>query len=98
MLDLNIMAVLICTREVLQDMKRRGMNEHHVCDRTKDSSVGVDDGQIVHISSLSGHRCPVGPMVPGVYAATKFAMRSLADITPKALPLPLNLMYQRVSE
>ena len=38
----------------------------------------MDDGHIVHISSLSGHRLPAGYGTPGVYAATKFALRSLA--------------------
>jgi NADP-dependent 3-hydroxy acid dehydrogenase YdfG len=41
-----------------------------------------DDGNVVHISSMSGHRVPGGS---GVYAATKFAVRALTEGLRKEL-------------
>lgn len=35
-----------------------------------------DDGHVIHIGSMSGHRTPPGS---GVYGATKFAVRSLTE-------------------
>ena len=58
-LDVNVLALCICTREAIQDMRQRG-----------------DHGHIVHISSLSGHRVPG---TSGMYAASKFAVRVLAE-------------------
>lgn len=59
MLEVNVLALCICTREAVQDMQQRG-----------------DRGHIVHISSLSGHRVPGAS---GVYAASKYAVRALAE-------------------
>ena len=59
MLEVNVLALCICTREAVRDMRRRG-----------------DDGHVVHISSMAGHRVPKGS---GVYSATKFAVRSLTE-------------------
>ncbi len=59
MLEVNVLALCICTREATQDMRKRG-----------------GKGHIIHISSMSGHRVPTGS---GVYAATKFAVRSLTE-------------------
>ncbi len=59
MLDVNVLALAICTREAVKDMRQRG-----------------DDGHIVHISSMAGHRVPPGS---GVYSATKFAVRALTE-------------------
>ena len=59
MLEVNVLALCICTREAIQDMRRRG-----------------DDGHVIHIGSMAGHRVPVGS---GVYSATKFAVRSLTE-------------------
>lgn len=59
MLEINVLALCICTREAVADMRGRG-----------------DDGQVIHISSMSGHRVPAGS---GVYSATKFAVRSLTE-------------------
>ncbi|MAQ14850.1 MAG: short-chain dehydrogenase [Sandaracinus sp.] len=59
MLEVNVLALCVCTREAVADMRRRG-----------------DDGHVVHISSMAGHRVPGGS---GVYSATKFAVRSLTE-------------------
>lgn len=59
MLDVNVLALCICTREAVRDMRRRG-----------------DDGHVVHVSSMAGHRVP---KTSGVYSATKFAVRSLTE-------------------
>lgn len=59
MLEVNVLALCICTREAVADMRRQG-----------------DVGHVVHISSMSAHRVPEGS---GVYAATKHAVRALAE-------------------
>jgi len=59
MLEVNVLALCICTREAVTDMRSRG-----------------DDGHIIHVGSMSGHRVPGGS---GVYSATKFAVRSLTE-------------------
>lgn len=59
MLEVNVLALCICTREGVADMRRRG-----------------DVGQVIHISSMAGHRVPPGS---GVYSASKFAVRSLTE-------------------
>jgi NADP-dependent 3-hydroxy acid dehydrogenase YdfG len=41
-----------------------------------------DDGHVVHVSSMSGHRVPEGS---GVYGATKFAVRALTESLRKEL-------------
>jgi NADP-dependent 3-hydroxy acid dehydrogenase YdfG len=60
MLDVNVLALCVCTREAIRDMRRRG----------------VDDGHVIHISSMAAHRVPAGS---GVYSASKFAVRSLTE-------------------
>lgn len=60
MLEVNVLALSVCTREALRSMARRG----------------VDDGHIVHISSMSGHRVTDGG---GMYAASKHAVRALTE-------------------
>lgn len=49
-----------------------------ICTREalRDMRARGDDGHVVHISSMSGHRVPGGS---GVYAATKFAVRALTE-------------------
>lgn len=63
MLEVNVLALCICTREAIRDM----------CDR---SNQRPGSGQIIHISSMSAHRVPGGS---GVYAASKFAVRALTE-------------------
>lgn len=60
MLEVNVLALCVCTREALCDLRRR--------DR--------DDGHIVHVSSMSGHRVAQGS---GVYSATKHAVFALTE-------------------
>ncbi len=59
MLEVNILALCVCTREAVAQMRMKG-----------------DDGYVIHISSMAGHRVPSGS---GVYSATKFAVRSLTE-------------------
>jgi len=59
MLEVNVLALCVCTREAIQDMRKRG-----------------DDGHIIHIGSMAGHRVPPGS---GVYSASKYAVRSLTE-------------------
>ena len=59
MLEVNVLALCVCPREAISDMRRRG-----------------DDGHVIHVSSMAGHRVPGGS---GVYSATKYAVRSLTE-------------------
>uniref|UniRef100_A0AAY4EQU4 Dehydrogenase/reductase SDR family member 11 n=1 Tax=Denticeps clupeoides TaxID=299321 RepID=A0AAY4EQU4_9TELE len=62
MIDVNVLALSICTREAYQSMRERG----------------VDDGHIININSMAGHR-----VVPGAdehfYCATKYAVTALTE-------------------
>ncbi|KAM8768002.1 dehydrogenase/reductase SDR family member 11-like [Acanthopagrus schlegelii] len=62
MLDVNVLALCICTREAYQSMKERN----------------VDDGHIININSMSGHR-----VVPSAdihfYSSTKYAVTALTE-------------------
>ncbi|MDJ0658759.1 MAG: dehydrogenase/reductase SDR family member 11 [Crocosphaera sp.] len=58
MLEVNVLALCICTREAINDMSDR------------------NEGHIIHISSMSGHRVP---LYSGVYAASKYAVRALTE-------------------
>merc|ERR1712096_77407 len=62
MMDVNVLALCLCTQLSVQSMKKHG----------------VDDGQIVMISSFSGHRVPPNPSTR-FYAATKFAVTGLLE-------------------
>lgn len=66
MLEVNVLALSVGTREAITDMRRQGV-----------------DGQIVHISSMAGHRVPGGG--GGFYAATKHAVRGLTEGLRKEL-------------
>ncbi|XP_047108605.1 dehydrogenase/reductase SDR family member 11-like [Schistocerca piceifrons] len=61
-LDVNVLGLSICTREAVQDMLRRG----------------VDDGFIIHINSLVGHRPPTYHNT-AVYCASKHAVKTLLE-------------------
>ncbi|KAJ4445492.1 hypothetical protein ANN_07300, partial [Periplaneta americana] len=62
-LELNILGLSICTKEALQSMKERN----------------VDDGHIVHINSVSGHIVPPVSDPVFMYAASKAANVSLTE-------------------
>ncbi|MEO1403468.1 MAG: SDR family NAD(P)-dependent oxidoreductase [Cyanobacteria bacterium J06635_1] len=57
-LEVNVLALSICTREAIKLMRANG-----------------DQGHVVHISSMSGHRVPGS----GMYSASKFAVRALTE-------------------
>ena len=63
MLELNVLALCICTREALTDMRRREAEEGFA-------------GHVIHVSSMAGHRVPASG---GVYPATKHAVRALIE-------------------
>jgi NADP-dependent 3-hydroxy acid dehydrogenase YdfG len=65
MLEVNVLALCVCTRESIKQMRAHG-----------------DWGQVIHISSMAGHRVPEGS---GVYSATKFAVRALTEGLRKEL-------------
>ncbi|XP_069683489.1 dehydrogenase/reductase SDR family member 11-like [Periplaneta americana] len=62
-IDLNVLALSVCTKEALQSMKERG----------------VDDGHIIHINSISGHRIPQSEHVNMMYCASKYAVTALTE-------------------
>lgn len=62
MLDVNVLGLCICTREAFQQMQKNK----------------VDDGHIILINSMSGHR--VIPNAAGhFYSATKFAVSGILE-------------------
>lgn len=61
MIDVNVLALCICNRESLKIMKENM----------------IDDGQIINISSMSGHRIPA--MDISMYAGTKFMVKALTE-------------------
>jgi len=62
MLDINVVALCLCTKEAVASMRERN----------------VDDGQIIHISSMSGHRVTTGALTH-FYTASKFAVTALLE-------------------
>lgn len=60
-LNVNVMALCICTREAVKLMREKN----------------IDDGQIIHISSMAGHRIPGS--TNNFYSGTKFMVRTLAE-------------------
>ncbi|XP_036612992.1 dehydrogenase/reductase SDR family member 11 [Trichosurus vulpecula] len=62
MLNVNVLAVSICTREAYQSMRERS----------------VDDGHIININSMLGHRVLAQSDVH-FYSATKFAITALTE-------------------
>ncbi|XP_059525727.1 dehydrogenase/reductase SDR family member 11 isoform X4 [Myotis daubentonii] len=61
-IEVNVLALSICTREAYQSMKERN----------------VDDGHIININSMSGHRV-VPQSVAHFYSATKYAVTALTE-------------------
>lgn len=72
MLDVNVLALCICTREALSLMEPA----------TTLAQTREHAGHIVHVSSMSGHRVPA---ITGMYSATKFAVRSLTETLRREL-------------
>lgn len=66
--DINVLGLSICTREAVQQMKAKG----------------IDDGHIVHISSVAGHKYPSFPGLE-MYSATKHSVRVLTEGLRKEL-------------
>ncbi|CAL4124248.1 unnamed protein product [Meganyctiphanes norvegica] len=63
MFDVNVIGLSHCTREALVSMKERK----------------VDDGQIIHISSIAGHVVISPQMVSAMYTASKYAVNALTE-------------------
>ncbi|GFG38521.1 hypothetical protein Cfor_01191, partial [Coptotermes formosanus] len=64
-IDVNLLGLSICTKEALQSMEERG----------------VDDGHVIHISSINGHGVPQHTVTYGLvmYTATKNAVQVLTE-------------------
>lgn len=64
-LDLNVLGLSICTKEALESMEERG----------------VDDGHIIHISSINGHGVPPHSLHYELmmYSATKNGVQVLTE-------------------
>lgn len=62
MLDVHILALCICSREAVKSMRERN----------------VDDGFIINMCSMGGHRMVYRP-TSHFYCATKFAVRAISD-------------------
>ena len=84
MLDVNVLALCICTREAIRLMTTEEMTEKEVTAEGAASaeSTTPHSGHIVHLSSMSGHRVPA---ITGIYSATKFAVRSLTETLRREL-------------
>ncbi|XP_056330516.1 dehydrogenase/reductase SDR family member 11-like [Danio aesculapii] len=62
MMDVNVIGLSVCTREAYQSMKERN----------------IDDGHIININSMSGHRV-VNSAYTHFYTATKYAVTALTE-------------------
>ncbi|XP_070572613.1 dehydrogenase/reductase SDR family member 11-like [Ptychodera flava] len=62
MLDVNVVALSICTREAVKQMRERN----------------VDDGHIIHLNSMSGHRMPTMGYT-NFYCGTKYMVTALTE-------------------
>ena len=62
MWQVNVLALSICTREAIRDMRQRG-----------------DNGHIIHMASMGGHRLNAASTGNGMYAATKSAVLVLTE-------------------
>jgi len=68
--------------QLWRDMLEINVIALSVCSREAVKHMGENSGQIIHNSSMSGHRVPGGS---GMYSATKFAVRSLTEGLRKEL-------------
>ncbi|GBN87059.1 Dehydrogenase/reductase SDR family member 11 [Araneus ventricosus] len=59
----NVMALCICTQEAVKLMQEKNIN----------------DGQIIHISSMGGHRLPANMPGANFYCGTKFMVKALTE-------------------
>jgi NADP-dependent 3-hydroxy acid dehydrogenase YdfG len=73
MLEVNVLALCICTREAIMDMQRRDVAGRAAIMDMQRRGVA---GHVLHISSMSGYRVPDQS---GVYAGSKFAVRALTE-------------------
>ncbi|KAJ9576085.1 hypothetical protein L9F63_007050 [Diploptera punctata] len=64
-LDINVLGLSMCTKEALQSMHERG----------------VDDGHIIHIGSINGHGIPMHSLEYGImmYSGSKHAVIALTE-------------------
>eukprot|EP00012_Vannella_robusta_P004044 CAMPEP_0206188772 /NCGR_PEP_ID=MMETSP0166-20121206/3770_1 /ASSEMBLY_ACC=CAM_ASM_000260 /TAXON_ID=95228 /ORGANISM="Vannella robusta, Strain DIVA3 518/3/11/1/6" /LENGTH=252 /DNA_ID=CAMNT_0053604557 /DNA_START=467 /DNA_END=1225 /DNA_ORIENTATION=+ len=62
-LNINVLAVAECSRLAFLNMKQNN----------------VENGQLINISSLSGHRVPAGFTGNAMYSASKHALRALTE-------------------
>ncbi|XP_023166806.2 farnesol dehydrogenase [Drosophila hydei] len=64
-LDTNVLGVTWCTREAFQSLQRRK----------------IDDGHIVIVNSVAGHRVPIMPNFSfNMYGPSKFAVTALTEV------------------
>ncbi|XP_072044899.1 dehydrogenase/reductase SDR family member 11-like [Amphiura filiformis] len=63
MININVIGPCVCAREAIKSMKERN----------------VDDGHIINICSLSGHRIQSGSSEIHMYAATKHAVKAITE-------------------
>lgn len=85
MLEVNVLALCICTREAIARMKTNAPQPENSNAESSNSSMSgpSESGHIIHLSSMSGHRIPT--TVAGLYSATKFAVRSLTETLRREL-------------
>jgi short-subunit dehydrogenase len=80
MLDVNVVALCLCTQLSVKSMVQVSGG----CDGNSRSLTSttlqhkIDDGQVILVSSFSGHRVVNSPPTR-FYAATKFAVRALLE-------------------
>ncbi len=64
-LDTNVLGLSICTREAVKSMKEKG----------------IDDGHVINIGSMSGHKVAKNYDAAHFYSASKYAVRALTEGT-----------------
>lgn len=80
MLEVNVLALCICTREAIRLMTAEEVTAEGAAASAESNTP--HSGHIVHLSSMSGHRVPA---ITGIYSATKFAVRSLTETLRREL-------------